>query len=261
VTATATETTTPTSTPTPSKTATPSISATATPSPTITATGSDTPTPTPSVTETATPSTGDTPTPIATRTPSGPCVPGADQDGDEVDDCSDNCPSEANLDQRDLDGDAIGDVCDVDDAPLDLRRARVRESDSPTGQILVRGTALFTSVGDPLDPSRGFAIQVVDGLNLDTSFTFAADECRALAGGAVSCRSADRTRRVRFLPRGFPLVGYRFALNFRKLDIHGPFAPPLTTSFTTDPAVSILGIDRVGTLDRCRITTNGMICR
>jgi CSLREA domain-containing protein len=38
-----------------------------------------------------------------------------DTDGDTVSDASDNCPSVANAGQENLDGDALGDVCDPDD--------------------------------------------------------------------------------------------------------------------------------------------------
>lgn len=39
----------------------------------------------------------------------------ADTDGDGVDDSTDNCPLMANPNQSDIDGDVVGDVCDVDD--------------------------------------------------------------------------------------------------------------------------------------------------
>ena len=42
------------------------------------------------------------------------CDPDADGDGDGVADAVDNCPSAANADQTDLDGDGLGDVCDPD---------------------------------------------------------------------------------------------------------------------------------------------------
>ncbi|MBI4816377.1 MAG: thrombospondin type 3 repeat-containing protein [Deltaproteobacteria bacterium] len=50
------------------------------------------------------------------RDPNNPAddVPPSDLDGDGVPDSSDNCPNEANSEQADLDGDSVGDVCDVD---------------------------------------------------------------------------------------------------------------------------------------------------
>ncbi|HEX7957126.1 MAG TPA: thrombospondin type 3 repeat-containing protein, partial [Pyrinomonadaceae bacterium] len=38
-----------------------------------------------------------------------------DSDGDRIADAADNCPTAANADQADADGDDIGDVCDNDD--------------------------------------------------------------------------------------------------------------------------------------------------
>lgn len=51
----------------------------------------------------------------ANRRDVGPILPGCDSDGDSVPDSSDNCPNVPNLDQADLDGDGLGDVCDADD--------------------------------------------------------------------------------------------------------------------------------------------------
>lgn len=48
-------------------------------------------------------------------TPSPTPSPPADGDGDGVPDSSDNCPTTANADQRDLDADGAGDACDEDD--------------------------------------------------------------------------------------------------------------------------------------------------
>ena len=47
------------------------------------------------------------------------CDPSLDSDGDGIDNDSDNCPEDANTDQADSDGDGIGDVCDVTDSDGD----------------------------------------------------------------------------------------------------------------------------------------------
>jgi hypothetical protein len=46
--------------------------------------------------------------------------PGADQDGDGIDDVSDNCPLVANPTQLDSDGDGVGDACDTPDTDGDM---------------------------------------------------------------------------------------------------------------------------------------------
>lgn len=79
------------------------LEAGATPMPTPSVTPHPTPTATPEATPTATPSATDTPSPTPT-----------DIDGDGVPNGSDNCPGQANADQKDMDGDSIGDVCDAD---------------------------------------------------------------------------------------------------------------------------------------------------
>lgn len=58
------------------------------------------------------------PSPEQTETqdePEEPSEPDTDADDDGVEDGADNCPSAANADQQDFDGDGQGDACDPDD--------------------------------------------------------------------------------------------------------------------------------------------------
>jgi hypothetical protein len=185
-----------------------------------------------------------------------------DADDDGVCDRDDNCPMQPNANQLDLDEDAVGNVCDADDAPLTVRRARVREADSPTGHIILKGEIAIGSRPALFDPTRSFALQVLDGMMLDYRVEFSERECSEhRASRIVTCRSRDRLREVKFLPRGVPLFGYRYALRLSKLPVKGPFGPPLVLRLTSDPPILTQGLDRVGAARNCRVTANGMICR
>ena len=65
----------------------------------------------------------------------------ADRDGDRVDDSSDNCPGASNVQQDDVDGDGLGDACDSD------------PTDGPLGDADEDGT-INRDDTDPLDPCR-----------------------------------------------------------------------------------------------------------
>ncbi len=56
-------------------------------------------------------------TSVATLTLDNAPPPDRDADGDGIPSCTDNCPTVANADQSDLDGDGVGDACDC--RPLD----------------------------------------------------------------------------------------------------------------------------------------------
>lgn len=74
---------------------------------------------------------------------------GDDRDGDGVKDADDNCPLKANADQKDSDGDKIGDACDFCDKP------------NPGG------SACPLSIADIRDPSRGKRPQSGAAVHID----------------------------------------------------------------------------------------------
>ena len=51
--------------------------------------------------------------------------------GDQVCNHDDNCPSVANTNQADLDGDGVGNACDPVDATIALGEARIQHSSEP----------------------------------------------------------------------------------------------------------------------------------
>jgi hypothetical protein len=197
------------------------------------------------------------PTPSATPTV-GPCGSG-DQDGDGVCDDQDNCPTVANSDQSDLDGDGDGDPCDSADAELELRRGRVRAGKNDKGEIIAKGEIVLEP-GAAFDPTLGVEVQVVDTLALDRSFVFAPGACHALKSGRITCKTPDGRWTARFDPLKAKPGHVRFALRFQGLTLTEPFAPALLVRITTDPGDAVLGIDRVGSLSTCRVTTKALLC-
>ncbi len=111
--------------------------------------------------------------------PITPPLPGApDRDRDGAPDATDNCPDDPNFDQRDVDGDRIGDACDKSDAsggpvlaetvvaevvsgdvfvrlpPRGGPRGRARASQAAQGAIPLKGAALLP-VGAVVDTMSG----------------------------------------------------------------------------------------------------------
>jgi hypothetical protein len=168
----------------------------------------------------------------------------------------------AGVQEPDSDGDRIGNTCGDVDAPLTIRRLRVRGTTSterPTGTIIVGGDVLLASVDDRLDAAGGIAVQITDGLGLDARFLWAAGACQERASGSISCRSPDGLWTGTFDPRVAP-GRYGFALSFHQIASQAPFQPPVTVRITDHPPLAVVGIDRVGTVDSCSVTSNSIRC-
>lgn len=186
---------------------------------------------------------------------------GGDVDVDGVCGDDDNCPDDFNPDQSNVDDDGAGDVCDDVDGLLDMRRASLRQSNSSRGRVLVRGDILLSLPDDEFIAADGVAVQVLDGLDLNLSLVWDASECVTLKSGRVSCKSGDRRFQGRFKPLSKKVGRLSFAITFKNLNLAGPFAAPVMLVITDNPAIPVIGVDRVGMIGDCRETRNGLVCR
>jgi len=209
---------------------------------------------------------------------SGVCTEGGsgDPDGDGICSADDNCPAIANPTQADLDGDSLGDACDANDAAINVTRARVRRNTSgnpakPNGIVKVSGDMIVNLPGgDSLVSPTGFAVRVVDGLNLDTdalasppSWTGAQCVVKTVPANGVirtiTCKSADKnsTLVIRAVNPVNPALSqvYKFVVTVRRIAINGPFDEPVTTTLEQG------AIDRVGTINDCQSNTSGISCK
>jgi len=197
----------------------------------------------------------------------GVCVPGGggDTDGDGICDADDNCPTVANADQQDLDGDHHGDACDAEDIVLNVVIARLRRSINaarPNGALLSKGDFLRLAPETPITLTGGFVVRIKDEVNLDMSFTFPQGQCLANSKNRIKCKNPENTMQIQLQPvSGTGQQDYKYSIKFSKLALTGPFYMPVTVTITSNPATLVQGIDRVGEIIDCRQTTRGMTCK
>jgi YVTN family beta-propeller protein len=201
-----------------------------------------------------------TPTPTsASATPTPTNTPGgSDNDGDGVIDGVDNCPLVANPDQADLDADGTGDVCDPQDAELNIERVAVRPDTSmrtDNGRVVARG--LYVASHNGLDASAGLAVQVEDSAGTSESFLWSATECVTGSQGAVRCTSSDGSRRLLLRPISGAAGSFRWRLRATRRSFAGPVSGPVTVRLTHLASL----IDRVGSATACVMSRQTLLCK
>lgn len=186
---------------------------------------------------------------------------GGDADGDGVCDADDNCPGVANAGQEDLDGDDAGDACDDTDAALNVVKAKVKRTPSPTprGSILVKGDFLALSPADAFTATAGVTARVADALGLSQMASWAPTACLTSSSGKTKCTSPDKTAKLDVKPIGSAPGAYKFTLKLTRLAIDAPFAAPLGVTLAQGALGT--GRDRVGLIVDCATTSSGLVCR
>jgi hypothetical protein len=183
-----------------------------------------------------------------------------DTDGDTVCDGIDNCPADPNTDQADLDGDGTGDVCDENDAELNVTRLELKhgslDSSNDTSLYRGKGDFLTTPPADAVTAASGLSIRVKDSLETDLTYAWAAADCLTTSAGAIRCVSLDRLAKLQVKPLKAPRT-HRFTFRVKRVGIEPTraFNPPVEVTLSQGP------IDRFGPIGDCRASNRGLFCK
>ena len=190
-----------------------------------------------------------------------------DTDGDGVCDADDNCPMVANPNQSNLDPgrDQLGDVCDDDDDELNVTRLQLKHdsSNSPNDSSKYRAKGDFFTAppADIMSAAAGLSVRLRDFLETDVTYTWSSGECRTSNSGRITCISTDRSGKLIVAPIPATPEVFRFSLRVKRAGLPEmrAFAPPVELTLTNGEPV--VGIDRLGTIEDCRVNNKGLTCR
>lgn len=193
--------------------------------------------------------------------------PVVDTDGDGVPQQFDLCPAVPDPDQRDRDGDGLGNACDDADGTLRPTRLQIRRSTTEpraSGRVLLEGELLVQGAGDSLAVLDGLTLRLADSLQLDQTVSWTGDECAATRRGTVRCRRRQPPRHIAEivpLPSDIPgAQAHLLKVRLLQLDLDAPFVPPLRVTMTSDPREPGRGVDRIGTPLDCAARVYGLEC-
>lgn len=194
------------------------------------------------------------------RCDAGLCVAGGggDVDGDGWCGADDNCPTLANADQVDRDGDGQGDVCDAHDADLNVVRLTVKQNSIPpddNSRIKSKGFIFTQPPSDVFDPSGGVTLRVTATAGLDQVFAWSALECVTKQPGKTNCQSADHAWRIGFKTFRKSTQVVQYLATVRQIGLGTVPQAPVTLTLTQTGSV-----DRVGPIGDCAIHPTTLVC-
>jgi hypothetical protein len=151
--------------------------------------------------------------------PAGAVCSGTDVDGDHVGDLFDNCPKTPNPNQSDIDGDGIGDVCDLD---IDNDGVLNKADNCPTVKNRDQRDDDGDGIGDACDARY---CVVVDPSNpsscLDPNLPFTVH-----GGGSIALKRGEKFRLPLFANRNGAAIEYKWTVTTRPSGSQAPVENP-----------------------------------